>query len=165
MERRTYSPKKNEVQRDWYIVDADGKTLGRLASVIAQTLRGKTKPQFAPHVDVGDFVVVVNAEKVVVTGKKETQKHYYRHSGYPGGFKAIPLREVRARHPERIIEAAVRGMLPRNVLGEQQLKKLKVYAGPRHPHQTQQPRELNVDVLEQSGALRHAGERTTQGAR
>ena len=157
MERRTYSPKKNDVTRAWWVVDAEGKTLGRLASVIAQALRGKTKPQWAPHVDVGDFVVVVNAEKVVVTGKKETQKHYYRHSGYPGGFKAIPLRDVRQRHPERIIESAVRGMLPRNVLGEQQLKKLKVYAGPEHPHAAQQPRELPVDTLDQAGALRHAG--------
>jgi len=165
MERRTYAPKKAEVQRDWYVVDADGKTLGRLASIVAQILRGKTKAHFAPHVDVGDFVIVVNAEKVVVTGKKETQKHYYRHSGYPGGFKAISLRDVRARHPERIIESAVRGMLPRNVLGEQQLKKLKVYAGPRHPHQTQMPRELNAELVEKSGALRHATDRVERGAR
>ena len=120
MERRTYSPKPNEVTRKWWVVDAEGKTLGRLASIIAATLRGKTKPQFAPHVDTGDFVIVVNAEKVVVTGKKETQKHYYRHSNYPGGFKAIRLKDVRQRHPERIIQSAVRGMLPRNVLGEAQ---------------------------------------------
>ena len=144
MERRTYSPKKGEVTREWYVVDAEGQTLGRLASVIAQTLRGKHKPVFAPHMDMGDFVIVVNAEKVAVTGQKETQKHYYRHSNYPGGFKAIPLREVRAKHPERILEAAVRGMLPRGALGEQQLRKLKLYVGPNHPHAAQNPRELPV---------------------
>ena len=156
MERRTYSPKPNEVPRGWWIVDAEGKTLGRLASVVAATLRGKTKPAFAPHVDTGDFVIVVNAEKVVVTGKKETQKHYYRHSGYPGGFKATPLKEVRQKHPERIVESAVRGMLPKNVRGEQQFKKLKVYAGPIHPHAAQNPRELSIEALESAGALRHA---------
>lgn len=156
MERRTYSPKKSDVHRTWFIVDAEGKTLGRIASLIAATLRGKTKPHFAPHVDVGDFVIVVNAEKVVVTGKKETQHLYYRHSGYPGGFKATSLRDVRQKHPERIIEAAVRGMLPRNVLGEQQLKKLKVYAGPNHPHVGQQPRDLSIDLIESAGAMRHA---------
>jgi len=157
MERRTYSPRKTDVGRTWFVVDAEGKTLGRLASIIAATLRGKTKPEFAPHVDVGDFVIVVNAEKVVVTGKKETQHMYYRHSGYPGGLKAIPLRDMRQNHPERIIEAAVRGMLPRNVLGEQQLKKLKVYKGPDHPHAAQHPRDLPINVIERAGALRHAG--------
>ena len=142
MERRTYSPKQGEAKRDWYIVDAEGKTLGRLASVIASTLRGKNKPTFAPHMDMGDFVIVVNAEKIRVTGKKETQKHYYRHSQYPGGFKATALRDVRAAHPERIIESAVRGMLPHNVLGEQQFKKLKIFTGPSHPHEAQKPKEL-----------------------
>jgi large subunit ribosomal protein L13 len=142
MERRTWSPKQGEAKRDWFIVDADGKTLGRLASVIAATLRGKNKPTFAPHMDMGDFVIVVNAEKIRVTGKKETQKHYYRHSQYPGGFKATALREVRATHPERIIESAVRGMLPHNVLGEQQFKKLKIFVGPSHPHEAQKPKEL-----------------------
>jgi large subunit ribosomal protein L13 len=156
MERRTYSPKPNEVTRKWWVVDAEGKTLGRLASVVAATLRGKTKPQFAPHVDTGDFVIVVNAEKVVVTGKKETQKFYYRHSNYPGGFKAIRLKEVRKDHPDRIIKSAVRGMLPKNVLGEAQYKKLKVYAGPTHPHASQNPSELSIDTLEAAGALRHA---------
>ena len=156
MERRTYTPRPNEVERKWYIVDAEGKTLGRLSSTIAAMLKGKNKPQYAPHVDTGDFVIVVNAEKVVVTGKKETQKHYYRHSNYPGGFKAIPLREVRQRHPERIVANAVRGMLPKNVLGEAQFKKLKVYAGPTHPHAAQNPRELPIDTLEAAGALRHA---------
>ena len=156
MERRTYSPKPNEVPRTWWLVDAEGKTLGRLASVVAATLRGKTKAAFARHVDTGDFVIVVNAEKIVVTGKKETQKHYYRHSQYPGGFKAISLKDVRQRHPERIVQAAVRGMLPKNVLGEAQFKKLKVYAGPTHPHAAQNPRELPIDTLEAAGALRHA---------
>ena len=158
MERRTWSPKKADADRGdrtWWVVDAEGKTLGRLASVIATKLRGKDKATFAPHMDMGDFVVVINAEKIVVTGKKETQKHYYRHSSYPGGFKAIPLKEVRAKHPERILEAAVRGMLPHNVLGEQQLKKLKVYAGPNHPHVGQAPREIPVDLIERSGATRH----------
>jgi large subunit ribosomal protein L13 len=142
MERRTYSPKQGEAQREWFIVDAEGKTLGRLASVIAATLRGKHKPTFAPHMDMGDFVIVVNAEKVRVTGKKETQKQYYRHSQYPGGFRATMLRDVRAKHPERILESAVRGMLPHNVLGEQQFKKLKIFVGPSHPHEAQKPKEL-----------------------
>ena len=157
MERRTFSPKKAEVERGWYVVDAEGKTLGRLASVIASVLRGKNKPHWAPHVDVGDFVIVVNAEKVIVTGSKETQKFYYRHSGYPGGLRTMSLREVRARRPERLIESAVRGMLPHNSLGEQQLKKLKVYKGPRHPHESQMPNELPIETLKRSGALRHAG--------
>jgi len=159
MERRTWSPKQadaSKADRTWWVVDAEGKTLGRLASVIATKLRGKDKATFAPHMDMGDFVIVLNAEKVVVTGKKETQKHYYRHSGYPGGFKATALKDVRARHPERIIESAVKGMLPRNVLGENQLKKLKVYAGLRHPHAGQNPQEIETDLLERSGALRQA---------
>ena len=155
MERRTYSPKQHEAYagRRWYLVDAEGKTLGRLASVIAQALRGKNKPNYAPHMDVGDFAIVVNAEKVVLTGSKETQKFYYRHSNYPGGLKQVSVREMRQTHPERIIEAAVRGMLPRTLLGEQQLRKLKIYAGPRHPHASQQPQELDVAA---SGALRHS---------
>jgi large subunit ribosomal protein L13 len=157
MERRTYTPRPNEVPRKWWVVDAEGKTLGRLASVVAATLRGKTKPAFAPHVDTGDFVIVVNAEKIVVTGKKEAQKHYYRHSQYPGGFKAVALKDVRRRFPERIVESAVRGMLPKNVLGEQQYRKLKVYAGPTHPHAAQNPSELPIAELEAAGALRHAG--------
>jgi large subunit ribosomal protein L13 len=157
VDRRTYSPKQSETHasRRWFVVDAEGKTLGRLASIIAQTLRGKTKPVYAPHMDMGDFVVVVNADKVVVTGSKETQKFYYRHSGYPGGFKRTSLRQVRQTHPERILQAAVRGMLPRNVLGEQQLKKLKLYTGPDHPHQSQNPQPLIVD---NAGALRHAAQ-------
>jgi large subunit ribosomal protein L13 len=144
MERRTWSPKLADTQtgKRWYIVDAEGQTLGRLASVIAATLRGKTKPTFSPHMDMGDYVIVVNAEKIAVTGKKEVQKEYFRHSGYPGGLRRQNLKEVRAAHPERIIEGAVRGMLPKNVLGEQQLRKLKVYVGPEHPHGQQKPESL-----------------------
>lgn len=147
MDRRTWSPKAadlNSGQR-WYVVDAEGKTLGRLATVIAATLRGKTKPTFSPHADMGDYVVVINAEKVALTGKKETAKFYTRHSGYPGGLRRRSVREVRASHPERIIKSAVRGMLPHNVLGERQLRKLKVYIGPEHPHATQQPETLSLE--------------------
>ena len=156
MTQRTFAPKKAEIQRDWWIVDAEGKTLGRLASIIAAKLRGKNKPHWAPHVDVGDYVVVVNAEKVQVTGNKETQKHYYRHSQYPGGFKAIKLRDVRAQHPDRLLKSAVRGMLPHNVLGDEQFKKLKVYVGPTHPHNSHALQEISLDQMEQAGALRHA---------
>lgn len=144
MERRTFSPKQGDISREWFIVDAEGKTLGRLASTIAAVLRGKTKPTYAPHMDMGDFVIVVNAEKIEVTGKKELQKNYYRHSNYPGGLKTISLRDMRRTHPDRILQNAVKGMLPRNSLGEQQLKKLKIYAGPNHPHASQQPKELAV---------------------
>jgi large subunit ribosomal protein L13 len=144
MERRTWSPKLADTLtgKRWYIVDAEGQTLGRLASVIAATLRGKTKPTFSPHMDMGDYVIVINADKVAVTGKKEIQKEYFRHSGYPGGLRRQNLKEVRAAHPERIIEGAVRGMLPKNILGEQQLRKLKVYVGPEHPHAQQKPESL-----------------------
>jgi large subunit ribosomal protein L13 len=145
MERRTYSAKPSEVQRAWYVVDAEGKTLGRLATAIAATLRGKHKAIYTPHIDTGDFVIVVNAGKVKVTGNKDTEKVYYRHSNYPGGLKSTTLRDMRQRHPERILEAAVRGMLPQNTLGRQQLKKLKLYAGPDHPHASQQPVELPID--------------------
>jgi large subunit ribosomal protein L13 len=147
MERRTWSPKLADLNtgKRWYVVDAEGQTLGRIATVIASTLRGKTKPTYTPHADVGDFVIVVNAEKVVLTGKKETQKLYSHHSGYPGGLRQRSVREVRASHPERLIENAVRGMLPGNVLGRRQFRKLKVYAGPDHPHATQQPEALLVE--------------------
>lgn len=147
MERRTWSPKLADVStgRDWYVVDAEGQTLGRLATVIAATLRGKRKPTFTPHADMGDFVIVVNAEKVILTGKKETQKAYYRHSNYPGGLRRQTVREVRAKYPQRLIESAVRGMLPRNALGEKQYKKLRVYVGPDHPHATQQPEPLPME--------------------
>ena len=144
MDRRTFSPKKSEINRDWFVVDAEGKTLGRLATVIAATLRGKNKPIFATHVDMGDFVIVVNADKIAVTGKKETQKFYYRHSKYPGGLTTIALKDMRQTHPERIIKSAVRGMLPKNMLGEEQFKKLKVYTGADHPHTAQQPKDLAV---------------------
>jgi len=137
---KTYSAKPGEIQRDWYVVDAEGQTLGRLATQIADRLRGKGKPQFTPHVDTGDFVVVVNAEKIAVTGNKLDDKMYYRHSGYPGGLRQRPLREQLNRLPTEVLRKAVRGMLPRNRLGRQQLTKLKIYAGPEHPHGAQEPK-------------------------
>jgi len=140
----TFTAKPNEVNRDWYVIDAQGKTLGRLASEVARRLRGKHKPIYTPHVDTGDYIIVVNADKVHVTGRKLEQKFYYRHSGYPGGLKQISLRDQLARHPERVIEHAVRGMLPKNRLGRQMIKKLKVYAKPDHPHQAQQPKPLDL---------------------
>jgi len=136
---KTYSAKPLEVERKWYLIDAEGKTLGRLAVLIANMLRGKHKPQFTPHVDTGDFIVVINAEKVVVTGKKETDKIYYSHTGYPGGFKATAFKDLMAKNPCAAIEKAVKGMLPHNTLGQEQFNKLKVYAGPNHPHQAQNP--------------------------
>lgn len=142
--QRTYTPKPADIERRWYVVDADGVTLGRLASEIAQVLRGKHKPMFAPHMDVGDYVVVVNAEKIAVTGKKEEAKKYFRHSGFPGGISEMSLGQMRATHPERIIEAAVKGMLPKNKLGRSILGKLKVYAGPEHPHGAQSPEPLQI---------------------
>lgn len=145
MERRTYSAKPSEVTRRWFVVDAEGKTLGRLATAIAATLRGKNKPMYTPHIDTGDFVIVLNAGKVRVTGNKETDKFYYRHSDYPGGLKTTSLKDVRARHPERIIESAVRGMLPRNTLGKAQFRKLKIYTGTDHPHGAQSPVTLELD--------------------
>lgn len=141
---KTYSAKPNEIQREWYVVDATGKTLGRLASEIAKILRGKHKPIYTPHIDCGDYVIVVNADKIKVTGKKLDEKMYYRHSGYPGGFRSISLREQLARHPERVIQSAVRGMLPKNRLGRRMIKKMKVYASPEHPHQAQQPKPLEL---------------------
>ena len=139
MNTKTYSPKASEIERRWWLVDAEGQTLGRLASVLATKLRGKDKPMFAPHMDCGDFVVVINAEKVDVTGRKLEQKMYYRHSGYPGGLTTTPLAKEMEKHPDRVIEKAVRGMLPKNSLGEHMIKKLKVYAGAEHPHTSQQP--------------------------
>jgi large subunit ribosomal protein L13 len=144
MDRKTFQPKPAEVERDWFVIDAEGKTLGRIATVIAHTLRGKHKPSYANHVDVGDFVIVVNAEKVVLTGNKETQKFYHHHSQYPSGLRSISVKDQRQRHPDRIIRNAVRGMLPKNVLGEAQFKKLKVYAGSEHPHTSQKPKDLAV---------------------
>ncbi len=141
---KTYTPKADEVERAWWVVDAEGKTLGRLATEIARILRGKHKPMFTPHLDVGDYVVVINAEKVTLTGKKADQKTYFRHSGYMGGERHIPFRRMIATHPDRVIELAVRGMLPKNTLGRHMRKKLKVYAGAEHPHQSQQPRHLDI---------------------
>jgi large subunit ribosomal protein L13 len=140
----TYNPKPGEIQRDWLIVDAEGKTLGRLATQIAERLRGKNKPQFAPHVDIGDFVVVINAEKITVTGNKLEQKIYYKHSGYPGGLRERTLKEQLNRQPTEVLRKAVKGMLPRNRLGRAQLTKLKIYAGPEHPHDAQAPTPLEV---------------------
>lgn len=144
---KSYLPNPETVQRDWYVVDAAEQRLGRLATEIAMVLRGKNKPQFTPHMDAGDFVVVVNAEKVVVTGKKSSQKLYRRHSGRPGGMKTETFEHLQARIPERIIEKAVKGMLPKNNLGRQLFKKLKVYAGEQHPHAAQQPKQLTIDTL------------------
>ncbi|ACV68027.1 50S ribosomal protein L13 [Desulfohalobium retbaense] len=141
---KTYSPKPAEVERQWHVVDAEGEILGRLATVIARKLRGKDKPEFAPHVDTGDFVVVVNAEKIRVTGTKMNDKMYYRHSGYPGGLKEASLREMLDTKPEKVIYEAVKGMLPKNRLGRAMLKKLKVYAGPEHPHKAQEPATLEI---------------------
>ena len=141
---KTWNAKPGEIERHWQLVDAEGQTLGRLATRIADTLRGKDKPQYTPHVDTGDFVVVVNAEKIAVTGKKLDDKRYYRHSGYPGGLRSRTLREQLDRRPEEVIRKAVKGMLPRNRLGRAQLRKLKVYAGPEHPHTAQAPKELKI---------------------
>jgi large subunit ribosomal protein L13 len=141
---KTWNAKPGEIERQWQLVDAEGQTLGRLATRIADTLRGKDKPQYTPHVDTGDFVVVVNAEKIAVTGKKLDDKRYYRHSGYPGGLRSRTLREQLDRRPEEVIRKAVKGMLPRNRLGRAQLRKLKVYAGPEHPHTAQAPKELKI---------------------
>ena len=141
---RTYAVKASEIERRWYLVDAQGKTLGRLASEIAKILRGKHKPTFTPHLDTGDYVVVVNAEKIHVTGNRLDEKRYYRYSGYPGGLKSVPLREVLEKHPTRAIRYAVKGMLPKNRLGRAMIKKLKVYAGNEHPHEAQQPVPLDL---------------------
>jgi large subunit ribosomal protein L13 len=142
---KTYSAKPKEIERRWYVVDAEGQTLGRLATRIADTLRGKRKPEYTPHIDTGDFVIVVNAEKIAVTGKKLDDKIYYRHSGYPGGLRQRTLGEQLARRPTEVIRKAVKGMLPRNRLARQQLTKLKVYAGPEHPHGPQNPEPLPLD--------------------
>jgi large subunit ribosomal protein L13 len=142
---KTWNAKPGEVTRNWYVVDADGQTLGRLATRIADTLRGKDKAQYTPHVDTGDFVVVVNAEKIGVTGKKMDEKLYRRHSGYPGGLKERTLREELARRPTEVLRKAVKGMLPRNRLARAQITKLKIYAGPEHPHEAQAPKPLRLD--------------------
>jgi large subunit ribosomal protein L13 len=141
---KTFSAKPETVKRDWYVIDADNKVLGRLAAEIASRLRGKHKAEYTPHVDTGDYIVVINAEKVAVTGKKETDKVYQHHTGYPGGLKSISLEKQRIKAPERIIEAAVRGMLPKNPLGRAMFRKLKVYAGSEHNHSAQQPKTLEL---------------------
>ncbi len=144
--QKTYTPRPADIQRAWWLVDASGLPLGRVASEVAIILRGKHKPTFAPHVDGGDFVVVVNAGQVAVTGRKGTDKHYFRHSGYPGGLTDKTFDEMRAKHPERVVEQAVRGMLPRNRLGRQMYRKLKVYRGPEHPHAAQAPKPLDIEA-------------------
>ncbi|NJP05794.1 MAG: 50S ribosomal protein L13 [Chloroflexaceae bacterium] len=136
---KTYSQKAGEIQRNWYVIDADGMVLGRLATQIATLLRGKHKPTFTPSIDGGDFVIVINAEKIRVTGQKMDQKMYYRHTGYPGGLREMNYRTLLSRHPQRILRLAVKGMLPKNRLGRRLLTKLRVYAGPTHPHSAQQP--------------------------
>ena len=143
---KTYTAKPREIEQTWYLLDAEGKTLGRLATQIADLLRGKGKPQYTPHIDTGDFVVVVNAERIHVTGNKLEQKLYYRHSGYPGGLRSRTLAEQLARRPEEVIRKAVKGMLPKNKLAARQIVKLKVYAGPDHPHAAQKPEPMEVDA-------------------
>ena len=141
---KTYIAKPESVKRDWYVVDASGKTLGRLATELANRLRGKHKPEYTPHVDTGDYIVVINADKVAVTGNKANDKMYYRHTGYPGGLKEANFATLQAEKPEMIIEKAVKGMLPRNPLGRAMYRKLKVYAGTEHPHTAQQPQQLEI---------------------
>jgi len=146
---RTYTPKPGDVEKNWYVIDATDVVLGRLASQVATLLRGKHKPSFAPHVDSGDYVIVVNAAKVALTGSKREDKIAYRHSGYPGGLRAVSYAQLLERFPERAVEKAVRGMLPKNTLGREQLKKLKVYAGPDHPHAAQQPQAFEITQVAQ----------------
>jgi large subunit ribosomal protein L13 len=146
---RTYSPKGNDITRQWHVIDASDVVLGRLASQAAVLLRGKHKPIFAPHVDTGDFVIVINADKVALSGNKLEQKRAYRHSGYPGGLRSRSYGELMEKHPERVVEKAVRGMLPKNSLGRKTLRKLKVYAGPDHPHQAQQPVPFEIKQVSQ----------------
>ncbi len=143
---KTFVANSETRQRDWYVVDAEGKTLGRLATRIADTLRGKHKPEYTPHVDTGDFVVVVNAEKISVTGNKRAEKLYHRHSGYPGGLKTRTLNDMLERRPEEVIRLAVKGMLPKNRLARKQITKLKVYAGPDHPHAAQKPQPMEIET-------------------
>jgi large subunit ribosomal protein L13 len=146
---RTFSPKDSDITRQWHVIDASDVVLGRLASQAAVLLRGKHKPIFAPHVDTGDFVIVINADKIALTGNKLEQKRAYRHSGYPGGLRAVGYAELMEKHPERAVEKAVRGMLPKNSLGRKTLRKLKVYAGPDHPHQAQQPVPFEITQVSQ----------------
>jgi len=146
---RTYSPKGSDITRQWHVIDASDVVLGRLASQVAVLLRGKHKPIFAPHVDTGDFVIVINADKVALSGNKLEQKRAYRHSGYPGGLRSVSYGELMEKRPDRIVEKAVRGMLPKNSLGRKTLRKLKVYAGPDHPHSAQQPVPFEISQVSQ----------------
>lgn len=146
---RTYTPRPGDVERTWYVIDATDVVLGRLASQVATILRGKHKPTFAPHADNGDFVVVVNAAKVALTGTKRADKRVYRHSGYPGGLRSVAVGDLLEKRPERVVEQAVRGMLPKTSLGRDQLRKLKVYGGPEHPHAAQQPQTLTLTQVAQ----------------
>ena len=143
---KTYSAKPHEVTRVWHLIDAEGQTLGRLSVIIANLLRGKHKPSYTSHIDTGDFVVVINADKVVISGNKETDKMYWRHSGYPGGFRQTSFRDLMIKHPTQALEKAVKGMLPHNSLGKQQFLKLKAFAGPEHPHQAQNPVAYNMEA-------------------
>ncbi len=141
---KTYMARKEDIKRKWYVVDVEGKTLGRVATEIARVLMGKHKPEYTPHLDMGDFVIAINADKFVVTGKKMVQKMYRRHSGYPGGLKEQNLKELLSRHPERVLEYAVRGMLPKNKLRSRRMKRLRIYCSPDHPHKAQKPEKLNI---------------------
>ena len=143
---KTYYAKPNEVEREWVLIDATDQVLGRVAAKAAHILKGKHKPQYTPHVDTGDFVIIINADKIKVTGNKATAKEYYRHTGYPGGLKCETFQEAMIKHPTRVIEHAVKGMLPKNTLGRKQGMKLKVYAGPEHPHAAQKPREIKLEA-------------------
>lgn len=145
MRHKTFSPTPDDIQRDWWVVDARGETLGRLATQIAHYLRGKHKPTYAPHMDMGDYVIVLNCDKIHVTGRRLDQKMYYRHSQYPGGLRKITLRDQLQKYPDRVIYEAVKGMLPKNRLGRQMLKKLRIYTGDDHPHEAQQPKPLNLE--------------------
>ena len=156
---RTFSPKAGDIQRQWHVIDASDVVLGRLATQAAILLRGKHKPIFAPHMDTGDFVIVINAEKVALSGRKLEQKRAYRHSGYPGGMHSMAYGDLLEQHPERVIEKAVRGMLPKNSLGRSQLRKLKVYAGPDHPHRAQQPTLFEIKQIAQEATAVSAGSR------
>jgi len=142
---RTWTYRPGSIEREWYVIDASDAVLGRLATRVASILRGKHRPQYTPHADCGDHVIIVNAEKIRVTGRKEEQKNYYRHSQYPGGLKSITLEKQRDKHPERIIKAAVKGMLPKNALGRKMIRKMNVYTGGKHPHAAQQPKPMNLD--------------------
>lgn len=146
---RTFTPKPGDVERSWYVIDATDVVLGRLASQVAQLLRGKHKPVFAPHVDAGDYVIIINAEKVALTGNKRETKLAYRHSGHPGGLRSVKYSELLEKRPDRAVEKAIKGMLPHNSLAAEQIKKLKVYAGPEHPHAAQQPQAFTIDQVAQ----------------